>query len=151
MGKKWHNEVETHLFLKIKSLIVSTPFLRANCLVICIIVDRLVTFLIYFLFVYSKVVDQNIQDQNTIWRYLQEEIWVRLRQEEKRVTKDEIVGWHHQLSGHEFEQTAGESEGPGSLACCNPWDCTEQDMTQQLNNKLQRNLSQAESGSTNTY
>jgi len=41
------------------------------------------------------------------------------------VTEDEIVGWHHQLSGHEFEQTAGESEGPGSLACCNPWDCTE--------------------------
>jgi len=70
MGKKWHNEVETHLFLKIKSLIVSTPFLRANCLVICIIVDRLVTFLIYFLFVSSKVVDQNIPDQNTIWRYV---------------------------------------------------------------------------------
>ena len=33
-----------------------------------------------------------------------------------------MVGWHHQLNGHEFEQTLGDSEGQGSLACCNPWD-----------------------------
>ena len=42
------------------------------------------------------------------------------RQKEKRATEDEIVGWHHRLNGHEFEQTLGESEGQGSLACCSP-------------------------------
>ena len=43
--------------------------------------------------------------------------------EEKGVTENEMVGWHHQLNGHEFEQTLGDSDGQGSLACCNPWDC----------------------------
>ena len=38
------------------------------------------------------------------------------------MTEDEIVGWHHRLNGHEFEQTPGDSEGQGSLACCSPWD-----------------------------
>ena len=42
-------------------------------------------------------------------------------QEEKGVTKDEMYGWHHQLNGHEFEQTPGGSEGQGSLACCSSW------------------------------
>ena len=42
-------------------------------------------------------------------------------QEEKWVTEDEMVGWHHWLDGHEFEQTAGDSEGQGSLPCCSPW------------------------------
>ena len=39
------------------------------------------------------------------------------RQEEKGMTEDEVVGWHHQLSGHEFKQTAGDCEGQGGLAC----------------------------------
>ena len=38
------------------------------------------------------------------------------------MTEEEMVGWHHQLNGHEFEQTPGDSEGQGSLACCSPWD-----------------------------
>ena len=38
----------------------------------------------------------------------------------RRGTEDEMVGWHHQLDGYEFEQTLGESEGQGSLACCSP-------------------------------
>ena len=42
-------------------------------------------------------------------------------QEEKRVTEDETVGWYHQLNGHEFKQTPGDSKGQGSLACCSPW------------------------------
>ena len=42
-------------------------------------------------------------------------------QEKKGATEDEIVGWHHWLSGHEFEQTLGDGEGQGSLACCSPW------------------------------
>ena len=49
--------------------------------------------------------------------------------EKKRVTEDEMVGWHHQPSGHEFEQTLGDSEGWGSLACCCPWGRKESDMT----------------------
>ena len=55
-------------------------------------------------------------------------------QEEKRVTEDEMVGWHHQFNGHEFEQTLGDSEGQGSLACYSPWGCQKSDMTQRLNN-----------------
>ena len=40
---------------------------------------------------------------------------------EVRRKEDEMVGWHHQLSGHESEQTLADSEGQGSLACCSPW------------------------------
>ena len=39
---------------------------------------------------------------------------------EKRVTEEEMVGWHHRLNGHEFEKTLGDSEGQVSLACCSP-------------------------------
>ena len=48
-------------------------------------------------------------------------------QEEKKVTEDEMVGWHYQLNGHEFEQTPGDSEGQGSLVCCSPWGHKESD------------------------
>ena len=41
--------------------------------------------------------------------------------EAKVMTEDEMVGWHHRFNGHEFEQTPGDSEGQGSLACCSPW------------------------------
>ena len=51
------------------------------------------------------------------------------REEEKGVTEDETVGWHHWLDGHEFEQTLGDSEGQGSLACCSPQGCKESEMT----------------------
>ena len=44
-------------------------------------------------------------------------------QEEKGAIEDEMVGWHHQLNGHEFEQTPGDSGGQGSLACCSSWGC----------------------------
>ena len=49
------------------------------------------------------------------------------------MTEDEMVGWHHRLNGHEFEQAAGDGEGQGSLACCSPWGCKELDTTEQLN------------------
>ena len=55
------------------------------------------------------------------------------RQEEE-ATEDEMIGWHHQLSGHEFEEILGESEGQGSLVCCSPWGHKELDTTKQLNN-----------------
>ena len=51
------------------------------------------------------------------------------------MTEDEMVGWHHRLNGHEFEQIPGDGEGPGSLAWCSPWGCKESDMTEQLSNK----------------
>ena len=54
-------------------------------------------------------------------------------QEEKGMTEDEIVGWHHQLDRHEFEQTLGDSGGQGSLACCSQWDHKESDTTEWLN------------------
>ena len=56
------------------------------------------------------------------------------RQEEKSMTEDEMVGWHHWLNGHEFEQAPGDHEGQGSLACCSPWGHKESDMTEWLNN-----------------
>ena len=55
------------------------------------------------------------------------------RQEEKGMTEDEMVGWHHQLDGHELEQAPGVGDGQGSLACCSPWGCKELDMTERLN------------------
>ena len=42
------------------------------------------------------------------------------RREEKGMTEDEMVGWHHQLNGHEFEQAPGDGEGQESLVCCSP-------------------------------
>ena len=48
-------------------------------------------------------------------------------------TEDEMVGWHLQLNGREFEQALGDSEGQGSLACCSPWGCKESDTTERLN------------------
>ena len=56
-----------------------------------------------------------------------------LGQEEKGTTEDEIVGWHHPLNGHEFEQALGVGEGQGSLVCCSPWGQKELNVTEQLN------------------
>ena len=55
------------------------------------------------------------------------------RQEEKETTEDEMIGWHHRLDGHEFEQAPGVGDGQGSLACNSPWGLRESDMTKQLN------------------
>ena len=46
-----------------------------------------------------------------------------------------MVGWHHRLNGHEFEQALRDDEGQGSLAYCSLWGCKEKDTTEQLNNK----------------
>ena len=59
------------------------------------------------------------------------------RQEEKGMKEDEIVGWHHWLSEHEFEQTQGYSERQGSLVCHSPWGCKDLDMTEWLYNNQQ--------------
>ena len=54
--------------------------------------------------------------------------------QEKGMTEDEMVGWHHVLDGHGFEQTPGDSEGQESLARCSAWGCKESDVTEWLNN-----------------
>ena len=50
------------------------------------------------------------------------------RQEEKGTTEDEMVGWHHWLDGHEFQQALGVGDGQGNLASCSPWGCKKSDM-----------------------
>ena len=56
------------------------------------------------------------------------------RREKKGMIQDEMVGWHHWLNGHEFEQALGGGEGQGSLVCCSPWGHKESDPTEWLNN-----------------
>ena len=56
------------------------------------------------------------------------------KQKEKGVTEDEMFGWHHWLSGHEFKQTLGDSDGQGSLVCFSPWCHKVSDTTEWLNN-----------------
>ena len=53
--------------------------------------------------------------------------------QEKGITEDEMVGWHHQLNESEFEQVLGVGDGQGSLVCCSPWGCKESDTTGGLN------------------
>ena len=53
--------------------------------------------------------------------------------QEKGMTEDEMVGWHHWLDGHEFEQAPGVGDGQGGLGCCRPWGCKESDTTKRLN------------------
>ena len=55
-------------------------------------------------------------------------------QKEKRASEDEMAGRHHWCNKHELEQTLGDDEGQGGLACCSPWGCKVSDMTEQLNN-----------------
>ena len=56
----------------------------------------------------------------------------RAQEDEKGMTEDEMVGWHHQLNEYEFEQAPGVVDRQGSLAFCNPWGCKELDMTSNL-------------------
>ena len=49
------------------------------------------------------------------------------------MTENEMIGWHHQLNGHEFEQTLEDGEGQGTLVCCSTWGRKESDTTEQLN------------------
>ena len=63
------------------------------------------------------------------------------RQEEKGTTEDEMVGWHHRLNGYEFEETLGDSEEQGSLACHSPWGRKELDTTEWSNNNIEYGVS----------
>ena len=59
------------------------------------------------------------------------------RWEEKGMTEDEIVGWHHRFKRLEFEQAPGVGDGQGSLVSCSPWACKESDTTEWMNNNKQ--------------
>ena len=55
----------------------------------------------------------------------------------RRGQEDEMVGWHHQLNGHKFEQVPGDGEGQGGLTCCSPWGRKDTDTSERLNNKTE--------------
>ena len=55
------------------------------------------------------------------------------RRQEKGVTEDEMVGWHHQFKAHKSVQILGDSKGQGSLECCSPWGHKKSDRTERLN------------------
>ena len=54
----------------------------------------------------------------------------KIKGRRRRGRQDEMVGWHHQFNGHEFEYSLGDGEGQGSLACCSPWGCKELNTTE---------------------
>ena len=59
--------------------------------------------------------------------------------QEKGMTEEKMVGWHHRLDGHEFEQALGVADGQGGLTCCSPWGHKESDMTKKFNNNISIN------------
>ena len=59
--------------------------------------------------------------------------WERLKAGGEGTTEDEMVGWHHWLIGHEFEQAPGDGDAQGSLECCSPWGWNVLDITERLN------------------
>ena len=61
------------------------------------------------------------------------------------MTENDMVGCHHQLNGHAFEQASGDSEGQGSLACCSPWGCKESDRAERLSNDKNKHCTPARS------
>ena len=88
-----------------------------------------------FLYQVAKVLELQLQHQSFQWIFKTDfphagKDW---RLEEKGMTEDEVVGWHHRLNGHEFEQAPWVGKGQGSLACCSPWGRKESDTTDQLN------------------
>ena len=57
------------------------------------------------------------------------------------VTEDKMVGCHHRLNGHEYEQSPRDSEGQGSLVYCSPWDCKDSEIAEKLNNSSSHQMS----------
>ena len=56
------------------------------------------------------------------------------------MTEVKMVGWHHRLNGHEFEQAPGDGDGQGGLACCSPWGHKESDTTERLSSSNNENM-----------
>ena len=70
-----------------------------------------------------------------MWRanLLEKTLMLGMIEGRRREWQNEMVGWHHQLYGHEFEQASGVGDRQGGLACCSPWGCKESDKTEWLN------------------
>ena len=66
-------------------------------------------------------------------------------------TEDKMVGWHHRLNGHGFEQAPGDGEGQGSLACCSPWGHKESDMTEQRDSNSNKSPSSQSYGFSSSH
>ena len=64
---------------------------------------------------------------------LKEYLKILIKIEEKGMTEDEMVGWHHRLDGHGFGWIPGVGDGQGGLACCGSWGRKESDTTERLN------------------
>ena len=77
-------------------------------------------------------------EELTHWKRLW--CWGRLKQEEKGTTEDQMIGWHHQVNGHEFKQAQGVGDGQGSLTWCSPWGHKESDTTEWLNWTEKKNV-----------
>ena len=67
------------------------------------------------------------------------------------MAEDEMIGWHHQLKGHEFGQILGVGGRQGSLVCCSPWGHKESDMTEHLNNNNKINVTFSHHTHTHTH
>ena len=65
----------------------------------------------------------------------------KIESRRRRGWQDEMVGWHHQLNGHKFEQAPGDGDGQGRLACYSPWGRKESDTTEWLNNNINFGIS----------
>ena len=74
--------------------------------------------MLYWFSVCSKVVQFNCENLGC------------LEKEENRKREDKMVGWHHRLNGHEFEEAPGVGDGQGNLVCCNPWGYRDSDTTE---------------------
>ena len=81
---------------------------------------------------YCKVINLQLKQINFIFKKKRKEpnAGKDRRQEEKGMTEDEMVGWHHRLDAHEFEYILGVGDGQGSLACCRLWGHKESDTTE---------------------
>ena len=104
-----HSIVSLYFF----ALITEEEFLISPCYSLELCIQMGISFLFSFAFCFSS--------------------WKDWRQEEKGMTEDEMVRWHHQLNGHEFEQALGVGDEQGSLVCCSPWGHKESDTTEWLN------------------
>ena len=113
---------KTSLFLEDKSALSPSFGYRREVLShqICFFVDHVLTSILWPPDVKKWLIGKD-PDAGKDWR------------QEKETTEDEMVGWHRQLNGHEFEQALGVGDGQGSLACCSPWGRKESDTTERLN------------------
>ena len=79
------------------------------------------------------VIDSMDMSLGKLWELVMDDAGRDWGQEEKGMTEDEMVGWHHRLNGHGFGWTLGVGDGQGGLVCCSSWDRKELDTTERLN------------------